>query len=72
MFSALCDLADLLKHKNLDILAASCRLIEVVSTFDDNLKLMINAGLIENLAKLVSTVSYNTIGYNAYNKKIIV
>lgn len=67
MFSALCDLADLLKHKNLDILAASCRLIEVVSAFDDNLKLMINAGLIENLAKLVSTVS---LQWREQNRKL--
>lgn len=57
MYGALHDLVDLLKHKNLDVLAAICRLIEVVALFDENLQIMINAGVIENLAKLISTVN---------------
>lgn len=57
MYGALHDLVDLLEHKNLDILAAICRLIEVVALFDENLQVMINAGVIENLAKLVYTVN---------------
>lgn len=57
MFGALCDLVDLLTHKNPDILAETCRLVEVIGAFEENLNMMIDAGVIENLAKLVSTVS---------------
>lgn len=56
MYEALCDLVDLLTHKNPDILAATCRLIEAVACHDENLKIMIDAGIIENLANLVPTV----------------
>lgn len=57
MFDGLCDLADLLTHKNLDIVAAACRLVEVAaSPFEYNIHVMAGAGAIENLANLVSTV----------------
>ncbi|VVC37191.1 Armadillo-type fold,Armadillo,Armadillo-like helical [Cinara cedri] len=56
MFDALCDLADLLTHKNLDIVAAACRLVEVAATpFEYNIHVMAGAGAIENLANLIST-----------------
>jgi len=57
MYEAICDLVDLLTHKNLDIVAAVCHLIDVIATFDENSKIMVDAGIVENLAKLVSTVS---------------
>jgi hypothetical protein len=56
MYKALCDLVNLLTHNHLDILAAACGLIEVIASFDDNLKFMIDAGVIENLTKLLPTV----------------
>lgn len=57
MYEALCDLVDLLKHTDLEVLAAVCRLIENVASFEDNLKTMIDVGVIDNLANLVTTVN---------------
>lgn len=57
MYEALCDLVDLLKHTDSEVLAAVCRLIENVASFEDNLKTMIDVGVIDNLANLVTTVS---------------
>ncbi|XP_016657738.1 armadillo repeat-containing protein gudu-like [Acyrthosiphon pisum] len=59
MYEAVCDLVDLLTHKNLDFLAAVCHLIVVIATFDENLKIMVDAGIVENLANLVSTEHTN-------------
>lgn len=56
MYEALCDLVDLLTHKNPNILAAVCQLIEAVACHDENLKIMNDAGIIESLANLVTTV----------------
>lgn len=57
MYQALFDLVDLLTHENADILAAVCLLIEETAKHDNNLRMMIDAGLIDNLTNLVSTVS---------------
>jgi len=74
MYEAICDLVDLLTHKNLDFLAAVCHLIVVIATFDENSKIMVDAGIVENLAKLVSTVNLHfnsgAVRYNTY-KNII-
>ena len=56
MYEALCGLVDLLTHKNLDILAAVCWLIEAVANHDENLKIMIDAGVVKNLVSLATTV----------------
>jgi len=61
MYEAVCDLVDLLTHKNLDFLAAVCHLIDVIATFEENLKIMVDAGIVENLANLVFTVNLNFI-----------
>lgn len=61
MYEAICDLVDLLTHKNLDFLAAVCHLIVVIASFEENSKIMVDAGIVENLAKLVSTVSLHFI-----------
>lgn len=57
MYDALCDLVDLLTYDDLDVLAATCRLIEKIAAFKDNLKIMIDAGVIELVTKLVTTVN---------------
>jgi len=59
MYEAVCDLVDLLTHKNLDFLAAVCHLIDVIATFEENLKIMLDAGIVENLSNLVFTASLN-------------
>lgn len=56
MYQALNDLVDLLTHKNVDILSVTCQLIEVTANYDENLRIMIDAGVIDNLANLVPTV----------------
>ncbi|XP_060844548.1 armadillo repeat-containing protein gudu-like [Rhopalosiphum padi] len=59
MYEAVCDLVDLLTHKNLDFLAAVCHLIDVIATFEENLKIMLDAGIVENLSNLVFTEHTN-------------
>jgi len=64
MYRSTRDVVELLTHENLDVIAAVCQLIEVIVSFDENLKIMINVGVMENLEKLVPTVSaltYTTI-----------
>lgn len=58
MYDALCDLVDLLTYDNLDVLAAVCGLIEKIAAFKDNLKIMIDAGIVPLLTKLVTAVIY--------------
>jgi len=64
MYRSIRDVVELLTHENLDVIAAVCQLIEVIVLFEENLKIMINVGVVENLAKLVPTV-------NALSYKII-
>ncbi|XP_025200518.1 armadillo repeat-containing protein gudu-like [Melanaphis sacchari] len=59
MYEAVCDLVDLLTHKNLDFLAAVCHLIDVIATFEENLKIMVDAGIVEHLSNLVYTEHTN-------------
>lgn len=57
MFHGFCIFADLLTHKNLDIVAEACRFIEVTAALADyNLHVLVGAGAINHLADLMSTV----------------
>lgn len=57
MYDALCDLVDLMTYENIDVLAATCRLVEKIASFKENLQIMVEAGIVPLVMKLVPMVS---------------